>query len=262
MKTPSEISTLISTNQSLFTTAYVKKGVKTLLLHNTSLLLPPANSWTEIMQWLSLHQFILKMGSWYSTDGEVSNPAVITASRKQTFLQSHISNFAYAQWVSAQIGCIQSSAKNVCYTSKYCLGLKVIVFFSLLKLKRVIFLMQTSEIPITNIPELVAADIRKENSVEEIWEETMCCAHMNEQQHMTYPQLLWILFFWVARRYLQPKLTALWLIHDGGRGWIKYSYCTHKHRPNVNFIFWAKPVSFVSLTKENVNTQNYSIKPE
>lgn len=35
------------------------------------------------------------------TDGEVSNPAIITTFRKQTVLRSYISNFAYAQWVSA-----------------------------------------------------------------------------------------------------------------------------------------------------------------
>lgn len=29
-------------------------------------------------------------------------------------------------------------------------------------------------------------------------------SHMDEQPRMTYPQLLWVLFFWVARRYFQP----------------------------------------------------------
>lgn len=69
-----------------------------------------------------------------------------------------------------------------------------------------------------------------------MWEESMrpcAMSHMNEQQHMTYPQLQWILFFWVARCYFQPRQTAPWLIHDGGRGWIKYSYRTHKHIPHA-----------------------------
>ena len=81
-----------------------------------------------------------------------------------------------------------------------------------------------------------------------VWREGKCerrpCAvsHMNEQQHMTYPQILRILFFWVARRYFQPKQTAPWLIHDGRRGWIKYSYLTHKHTKCIflNFIFKGK----------------------
>lgn len=33
-----------------------------------------------------------------------------------------------------------------------------------------------------------------------------------------YPHLLYILFFWVARLYFQPKQTAPWLIHDRGAG--------------------------------------------
>ncbi len=96
-------------------------------------------------------------------------------------------------------------------------------------------LVQTSEISIDVIPE-VEADVGKENLV---WKEWKCerrpCAvsHMNEQQHMTYPQLLWMLFFWVARRYFQLQQTAPWLIHDRGRGWIKYSFLTHKHTPNA-----------------------------
>ena len=149
----------------------------------------------------------------------------------------------------------ESSAQNVCETSKYGLILKQInnsftdsnTSHTQTKKKK----LKESEHECECVPckhQKWVLNQHRRTWGKEKWREENCasrpCAvsHMNEQQHMTYPQILWILFFWVARRYFQPKQTAPWLIHDRGRGWIKYSYLTHKHTANA--------YSFVSYSRQ------------
>lgn len=79
-------------------------------------------------------------------------------------------------------------------------------------------------------------------------------SHMNEQPHMTYPPLLWILFFWAARRYFQPQQTAPWLIHDGGRGWIKYSSHAQTHTNVYTSVLYSRQ-SFWFQQWKNINAE-------